>query len=134
MKPEESSYPGDWLRLAQKDWERVERMLNEADCEMAGWCLQQALEKFLKAFLLAQGWKLRRVHDLAALLDDAVRYESSLEQYRAACEKVTAFYFINRYPSILPEDISEGDVREPWKQVKPLVALLTRKTLSPSNE
>ncbi len=133
MKPEESGYPGDWLRIAQKDWERVGKMLDGMDVEMAGWCLQQALEKFLKAFLLAHGWKLRRVHDLATLLDDALCYEPSLEQYRAVCEKVTAFYFINRYPFVAPQDISENDVREPWDQAKPLVELLARKTLNSSN-
>ena len=51
MPREESPYAVDWLRIAEKDLGRVERMLEDDDPEMAGFCLQQAMEKFLKAFL-----------------------------------------------------------------------------------
>jgi HEPN domain-containing protein len=67
MPHEESLYPADWLRLAERDWGRVERLLDGQDPELAGFCLQQAVEKFLKAFLLSHGWPLRRIHDLGAL-------------------------------------------------------------------
>jgi len=50
----------------------VRSLLDAGDGELAGFCLQQAVEKFLKAFLLSKGWKLRRVHDLNTLLDDAL--------------------------------------------------------------
>jgi HEPN domain-containing protein len=67
MRRKESTYPADWLRIAEKDFGRVERLLDNRDPEMAGFCLQQALEKFLKAFLLSKGWQLRRIHNLDAL-------------------------------------------------------------------
>jgi HEPN domain-containing protein len=68
MQHEESLYPADWLRIAEKDLKRVERLLGEGDPELAGFCLQQAVEKFLKAFLLSKGWQLRRIHNLDTLL------------------------------------------------------------------
>lgn len=55
MQPEESLYPAHWLRIAEKDWKRVAWLLDAGDAELAGLCLQQALEKFLKAFLLSKG-------------------------------------------------------------------------------
>lgn len=64
MPPKESRYPKDWLALAEKDLVRVRRSLRDRDPELAAFCLQQAVEKFLKAFLLSKGWKLRRIHDL----------------------------------------------------------------------
>ena len=64
MEHSESSYPADWVRIAEKDWKRVEMLLNEGDPGLAGFCLQQAGEKFLKAFLLSRGWQLRRIHNL----------------------------------------------------------------------
>jgi len=76
MQRKESLYPADWLRIAEKDLARVEGLLDGGDSEMAGFCLQQAVENFLKAFLLAQGWQLRRIHDLDALLDDRVNKEN----------------------------------------------------------
>lgn len=40
MPREESRYPEDWLRLAEKDLGRVERALRDDDPELAGFCLQ----------------------------------------------------------------------------------------------
>jgi HEPN domain-containing protein len=58
MPPRESRYPKDWLALAEKDLVRVRRSLRDKDPELAAFCLQQAVEKFLKAFLLSKGWQL----------------------------------------------------------------------------
>lgn len=58
--------------------------------------VQQAVEKYLKAFLLSQGWGLRRIHTLSVLLDDAIQYEPAFEQYRLACQKITTFYMLDR--------------------------------------
>ena len=55
MQSGESSYPKDWLRIAEKDWKRVGMLIDGDDPELAGFCLQQAVEKFLKAFLLSKG-------------------------------------------------------------------------------
>ena len=52
MPPRESQYPKDWLVLAEKDLIRVKRSLRDKDPELAAFCLQQAVEKFLKSFLL----------------------------------------------------------------------------------
>jgi len=77
MPREESLYPADWLRIAEKDLGRVEHLLGIKDPEAAGFFLQQAVEKFLKAFLLSKGWELERIHDLEALLNAALVYDSS---------------------------------------------------------
>lgn len=83
MPHEDSLYPADWLRVAEKDLNRAEHLLSVHDAEAGGFYLQQAVEKFLKAFLLAKGWKLERIHDLEALLNRALRYEPLLEPFRA---------------------------------------------------
>ena len=41
MPREESLYPADWLRIAERDLKRVDRLLDEHDPELAGFCLQQ---------------------------------------------------------------------------------------------
>jgi HEPN domain-containing protein len=117
---EESSYPADWLRLAEKDLSRTKRLLEE-DAELAGFCLQQAVEKFLKAFLLAKGWGLRRIHDLDALLDDAVAHDPGLEAFRPACQRITKYYIVERYPLNLGAELTEREVRESLGAVGPLV-------------
>ena len=78
MKPKESMYPADWLRIAEKDITRVHQLLTLHDPEAAGFYLQQAVEKFLKAFLLSNGWALQRIHDLDPLLNEALTFDGSL--------------------------------------------------------
>jgi HEPN domain-containing protein len=96
MPREESLYPADWLRIAEKDLGRVVHLLNVYDPDAAGFYLQQAVEKYLKAFLLSKGWRLERIHDLETLLNDAVTYAPILEPFRPVCQKITAFYFVEQ--------------------------------------
>jgi HEPN domain-containing protein len=128
MPHEESFYPADWLRIAEKDLGRVQYLLDVQDPEAAGFYLQQAVEKFLKAFLLAKEWKLKRIHDLESLLNEALRYIPSLERFRSVCQKITGFYSIERYPFITPTGITEDDVRTSLEQIKEFIEKLRAET------
>lgn len=124
MPREESLYPADWLRIAEKDLRRVERLLDDQDPEGAGFHLQQAIEKFLKAFLLSKGWKLQRIHNLETLLNSASIYDPSLETFREACQRITDFYIIERYPLIIEAGLTEEDVSNALHQVNGLIEKL----------
>ncbi len=121
MPHKESLYPNDWFRIAEKDFYRVEQLLSAHDPEAAGFFLQQALEKYLKALLLTKGWLLQRIHDLEPLLNEALTFDPSLEQYRQILQKITGFYFIERYPFILDEGLTEEDIQQALVQVKGLI-------------
>lgn len=127
----ESLYPADWIRIAEKDLGRVEHLLNVQDAEAAGFFLQQAVEKFLKAFLLSRGWKLERIHDLETLLNAALVHDPSLDSFRSVCQKITGFYFVERYPFVIGAGITEDDVRSSSSQVEKLVETLRAKTVAP---
>jgi len=81
LPSEESTLPADWFRIAEKDLRRVAVQLEARDPEAAGFFLQQALEKYLKGFLLGHGWELKRIHSLDTLLNDALQYAPSLEEF-----------------------------------------------------
>ena len=130
MLREESLYPADWLRIAEKDLRRVERLLDDQDPEGAGFHLQQAVEKFLKAFLLSKGWQLQRIHNLETLLNSALVYDPSLDQFREACQRITDFYIIERYPLIIEAGLTEEDVRNALHQVNGIIEKL-RAAISP---
>ena len=88
---------------------------------MAAFCLQQAVEKFLKAFLLSKGWKLRRIHDLEALLDDAIGHDPSLDQFRKICQKITNYYVVERYPLSVGAGLTEEEVRASLEDAQGLI-------------
>ena len=83
--------------------------------------MQQAVVKFLKAFLLSKGWELRRIHTLAVLLNDAVRYEPSFEVYRLACQQITSFYMLDRYPTIAKAGTTEQAIRDSLNDIQGLI-------------
>lgn len=121
MQHKESLYPADWMRIAEKDWLRIDKLLQANDPEAAGFFLQQATEKFLKAFLLSKGWHLKRIHDLEPLLNEALPYESSFEKYREVIQQISGFYFVERYPFILEMGLTEEDIKKTVSKVKGLI-------------
>lgn len=100
-RKEDGSQIGGWLEKADIDLRRVPLRLEEGDGDDAAFHLQQAIEKYLKAFLLAKGWQLKKVHDLEALLDEAIRHTPKLEIFRDLCAEVTGYYIVERYPSFV---------------------------------
>ncbi len=120
MEGSESQYPKEWFRIAAKDLQRAARRLAERDTDDAAFHLQQAIEKYLKGYLLSHGWTLRRIHDVEALLSDAVRYDARLERYRALCQQVAGYYIIERYPTF-EEGPSIAEVRHAYGNARELV-------------
>lgn len=121
MPRNESLYPTDWLKIAERDYTRIRHLLEVHDPEAAGFYLQQSVEKFLKAFLLSKGWQLKRIHDLEPLLNEALKHDLSFEQYREVLQRISGFYFIERYPLILDAGLTEEDIREAFVQVHGLI-------------
>lgn len=113
---EDSVYPQDWLRVAERDWQRVEKRLEEGDPEDAGLRLQQALEKYLKAFLLAQNWELEKTHTIATLLEEAATREPALKPFLELCQRVENYYFADRYPSTLEAGVPVEEVERDFKE------------------
>jgi HEPN domain-containing protein len=125
----ESTYPADWIQIAADDFRRVPRRLAEGDASDAAFHLQQALEKYLKGFLLSRGWKLERIHDLRALLEEAAKHEPSLKKFRRLCAEVTAYYVQERYPFFGAKPDSE-EVKTNFEQARELVKLVDELTES----
>jgi len=108
----ESRHPEDWLERAYRDLTRVRVLLDVGDSEGAGFHLQQALEKALKAFLLDQGILPRRTHDLVVLLDEAVSRMPELEPFRELCEVANGFYIPQRYPFLFVSPPEREELEE----------------------
>ena len=138
MNPQDSDFPEYWIRIAEQDLRRVHRNLLDDDPEDAGFRLQQAAEKFFKAYLIRHGWRLVRTHSLGGLLNDALEYDADLERYRDVCELVSDYYFGGRYPSDsrFPEtpDMSDAGVRAALAEIEPLLDLLRAGSAKPDSD
>ncbi len=121
MQREESLYPKDWFRIGEKELKRAENLFNLGDLAGAGFNIHQAIEKHLKGYLLSKGWELRRIHELEVLLNDAIIYEPSFEEFREACQKITDYYVEERYPFIITSELREEEVEESLEFAKRII-------------
>jgi HEPN domain-containing protein len=117
----ESLYPQDWIEKAEKDLRRVRVLLADDDTEGAGFHLQQAIEKYLKGYLLSKGWKLEYVHSLVKLLNYAKDYDSSFEEFRALCEQAIGYYIVDRYPFPVYASPTREEIEQALRKTEGLV-------------
>ena len=127
MEPKESLYFQDWFKIGKKDIKRAKKLLDLDDLEGAGFNIQQAVEKYLKGFLLSKGWKLRRIHNLETLLDDAIIYEDSFEKFRTDCQKMTYYYIEERYPLLVASDLNRKEIKDSMESAKKLISEIISK-------
>lgn len=120
MTQDDSTYYLDWLEIAKKDFNRAKLLFDNDDFAGTGFNLQQAAEKYLKGFLLYQGWTLRKTHNLETLINEAINYEASFEKFRESCIKITQYYFESRYPQTAPSELTRKEMDQSLKAVEKL--------------
>ena len=53
-----------------------------------------------------------------------MRYDGSLEDFRSACQEITQFYIVERYPFAGEPEVTEESVRGSLEAVKDLIEKL----------
>lgn len=124
MASKESSYPNAWFDKGKQDLEASQVLIKAGNFSIAAFHIQQALEKCLKGFLLANGWKLQRTHDLEKLLDDAVGYEGKLNEQRLLCQTATEYYIEERYPFVEVSKFTQAELLAVYQKAEQFVNLL----------
>ncbi len=124
MKDRESLLPKDWFHKGDIDIRRAEILLENDDAGGAAFHLQQAIEKYLKGYLIGKGWKLERIHDLEDLLDYAVDYNKGFEEFRVLCHETTEYYIEERYPFLMSSELTEDEVRLRIEKAKEFILRL----------
>jgi HEPN domain-containing protein len=97
MKPSEIAK--EWLAKAEDDYGFACAGLEDTDY-FAQICFhfQQAAEKYLKTFIVANELDFRAVHNLLELLDICIRKDTSAKKLRESCIFLNPFYIDTRYP------------------------------------
>ena len=94
-----------WLRQAEEDFKDGKRARQERRFHLALFLYQQAAEKALKAYLLAQGEEYPiATHSVDVLLKAAVAYDGDFERVKKA-KRLDQYYLTTRYPDALPGSV-----------------------------
>lgn len=114
----------EWFKKAEHDVATVELIINTSGYpDVAGVLLQQALEKFLKGYLISRGWKLVKIHNLKDLLDEAVKHDKKFEKFYDLVTLITGYYFEEKYP-FGKSEVSLEEIKEQMQEVKELINLI----------
>ena len=103
----------EWIKFADIDLESAKHLLtmkpmpNEIIC----YHCQQAVEKFLKAYIIYCGEEIEKIHNLLALNNTCKKYDKSFEELEQKCSKLNGYSTIVRYP-FHTIDLNEDDVKE----------------------
>ena len=89
----------EWFIKGQHDIETAQ-LLHDAQghTDSIAYHIHQAIEKYLKGYLVLNGKKPPRIHELDALLNHIVPFDNSLAKFLDLCEKASRYYIEARYP------------------------------------
>lgn len=126
MNQNSISLAKEWFDSAISDYHYAQVGLEEEQIfPQIAFLSQQIAEKFLKGYLIANGVKPPRIHELPKILDECAKINSGLEKLRDACELLTGFYVETRYPPDIPEYTKE-EISEAFEKAK-----LIKETIGP---
>ena len=110
----------EWLTKADEEFEFAWINLEEEKPFFAQICFHfhQSAEKYLKAYIIAKGLELRRVHDLPLLAKHCRAKDATFEQLMESCEYLNAFYIETRYPVQWPTDFSNKEANNAFDSAK----------------
>ena len=102
--PERLKLLKEWLAFAKENLLFAQAGMREDFSPYHTICFlcQGSAEKYLKAFLIWQGWELKKTHDLSELLDFCCEYDESFEELFPECETLNEYIAEGRYPGDLP--------------------------------
>ncbi|MGM0491753.1 MAG: class I SAM-dependent methyltransferase [Armatimonadota bacterium] len=115
-----------WMHKGDQDL-KTSRVLLEQEASLVepiGFHLQQAIEKYLKAFLTASGVHPPRTHDLTDLLQIVGKHDPALAQAGEPARILDPYAVIARYPeeTPLPQTVDMPTALDHVERVRRLVA------------
>lgn len=113
----------EWFRMAEKDMKSAKILFeHDADNEIICFHCQQAIEKYLKGYLICVSGELQAGHNLMRLCKKAMVYEKSFGRFLKDLAFVNTFYIETRYPAEDPLVVNNEDTKECMDIVDKIVA------------
>jgi HEPN domain-containing protein len=113
----------DWTRKAEADLAAAYRLADGEPSlpDQTGFFCQQSAEKYLKAFLLANGEVPPRTHDVDVLVELCIVLDPDFSQLEHVVAGLTEFAVIFRYPEEWSDEAWAVDAMDKAEHVRDLV-------------
>ena len=128
-KPSQKSISEEWFLRGEHDLQSAKLLLQQGGAtDTIAILAQQAAEKYLKGYLLTQGWKLQKTHDLEVLVSEAITHDKAFEQFLDFARVVSAYYLENRYPPGPPVGYPREEIAHVLEQTEKFTAKIKEAT------
>ena len=126
-----------WLRQAEHDLTIARNHRNEGDHSDACFMAEQASQKALKAFLIAQGQRSVPIHSVAQLAERCAGFDSDFKKHIVSGRVLDQYYIPTRYPDALAppavpfESYTEEQAQKAVKAAEAIYTLAAKKLNPP---
>lgn len=114
----------EWFKFAEEDLSSAEFLLNKRPVPLEIICYhcQQSAEKYLKGFILLNGEKIQRTHDLIFLNNICKKYNKTFHEIEEDCLELIDYGVEVRYPmNIHLEDYDVKNALKSAEKIKKVV-------------
>lgn len=103
----------EWFERGDHDIETAQLLYDERGyTDSIAYHIHQAIEKYLKGYLVFHGERYPKIHELDTLLHLVSRFDTRFDAFIDFCEKATAYYIEDRYPPGPPQVYSYEEIKE----------------------
>ncbi len=103
----------EWIERGKHDLEVAKILfVKEEYPDVVLFHIHQAVEKYLKGFLIYKGWGLKKIHDIELLITEAMSFDDEFQKYLDLGRELTAFYYEERYPPGPITSYSKEEIEE----------------------
>jgi HEPN domain-containing protein len=126
----------EWFERGDREIETAQLLYDEEGyADAIAYHIEQAVEKYLKGYLVLKGQKSPWGHEVDSLLNQLGKFEADLyPQFIELCEKVTRFYIEDRYPPGPPAEYSREEIKADLDSAWQLVKLIRQRVNTQSDE
>jgi HEPN domain-containing protein len=119
----------EWFIRGNHEIETAQLLFDEEGyTDSIAYHLQQAIEKYLKGYLVLKGQRPPRIHELDTLLNLIGKFETDLYlPFIELCEKATRYYLEDRYPPGPPAEYNRHEIQIDLELSWQLVRVLKEK-------
>jgi len=126
--PDRRKVASEWMDRASHDWETAVQLIKSGRYhpDVVSTLIQQAMEKYLKGYLISEGWELERTHNLERLCKLASGYDKGFRKYIDLCIVVGDYYMSERYPPLAEEELTEKEVLRAYRSAERFLRFLLK--------
>jgi len=103
----------EWFERANHDLDAARILIKEnVYFDVVLFHIHQAVEKYLKGYLIHKGWELKKIHDLETLMTEASKFDSELQKHLDFGRRLSGYYYEERYPPGPVSSCSKKEIEE----------------------